>query len=244
MLLLHGLAGVYLLSKQVPLDAGGTPPAGGDDRPRSAAGSGAAATGAARAGRRAATSAASRAHAPSTAAARNRAAEGRAEPGAKAGGGAAAKAAAAPQAQAGRAPAGGCARAAATRGGAGRHRAARAGGVHPRTPAPAPPAINSGAARASWQAQLVGWLERNKRYPRLAQEQRQEGTVYLRFAIDRQGRVLSSQIERGSGYALLDEEVLALIQRAQPLPAPPAEVLGARIELTVPIQFSLRGGAR
>jgi periplasmic protein TonB len=114
----------------------------------------------------------------------------------------------------------------------------------PPTPATAAPAMNSTASPANWQAQLVGWLERHKRYPRLAQEQRQEGTVYLRFAIDRQGRVVSSQIERGSGYALLDEEVSALIRRAQPLPAPPPEVPGARIELTVPIQFTLRGGAR
>jgi protein TonB len=114
----------------------------------------------------------------------------------------------------------------------------------PPAPATAPPAVNSIAIRASWQAQLVGWLERYKRYPRLAQEQRQEGTVYLRFAIDRQGHVLSSQIERGSGHALLDEEVLALVQRAQPLPAPPPEIPGTRIELTVPIQFTLRNGAR
>jgi protein TonB len=112
----------------------------------------------------------------------------------------------------------------------------------PPAPATAPPAVNSGAVRASWQAQLVGWLERYKRYPRLAREQRQEGTAYLRFTMDRQGRVLSAQIEKGSGYALLDEEAAALIQRAQPLPAPPPEVAGAQITLTLPVQFSIRGG--
>jgi periplasmic protein TonB len=114
----------------------------------------------------------------------------------------------------------------------------------PPAPASAPPAVNPGAARASWQAQLVGWLERYKRYPRLAREERQEGTVYLRFAMDRQGRVLSAQIEKGSGFTLLDEEVAALIQRAQPLPAPPPEMPGAQIVLTLPVQFSLRSGIR
>jgi protein TonB len=114
----------------------------------------------------------------------------------------------------------------------------------PPAPATAPPAVNSGASRASWQAQLAGWLERYKRYPRLAQEQRQEGTVYLRFTMDRQGRVLSAQIEKGSGFSPLDEEVSALIQRAQPLPAPPPEVQGAQLVLTLPMQFSLRGGRR
>lgn len=114
----------------------------------------------------------------------------------------------------------------------------------PPAPATAPPAVNSGAVRASWEERLVGWLQRYKRYPRLAQEQRQEGTVYLRFTMDRQGRVLASQIQRGSGYSLLDEEVAALIQRAQPLPAPPPEVTGAQITLTLPVQFSLRGALR
>lgn len=104
--------------------------------------------------------------------------------------------------------------------------------------------INGGAARASWQDRLVGWLERYKRYPRLAQEERQEGAVYLRFAMDREGRVLASRIEKGAGHSLLDDEVAALIQRAQPVPAPPREVAGAQITLTLPVQLFLRGGSR
>jgi protein TonB len=114
----------------------------------------------------------------------------------------------------------------------------------PPAPARIPPAVNAGAAKASWEAQLVGWLERYKRYPRPAQEQHQEGVVYLRFTMDRAGRVLAAQIDRGSGFALLDEEATALVQRAQPLPAPPPETPGATITLTLPVQFSLRGGRR
>jgi len=51
----------------------------------------------------------------------------------------------------------------------------------PAPPAPAAtpqiPTNSSSAARASWQAQLVAWLEKYKRYPRVAQEQRQQGMV-------------------------------------------------------------------
>jgi protein TonB len=101
-------------------------------------------------------------------------------------------------------------------------------------------ASSAASARATWQAQLLAWLEKYKRYPRVAQEQRQQGVVYLRFAIDRQGRVLSSQINKSSGFELLDDEVLALVQRAQPLPSPPSEVTGNRIELQVPVSFTLR----
>jgi periplasmic protein TonB len=122
----------------------------------------------------------------------------------------------------------------------------------PAPPAMAPPtaatqpsaaqntASSAASTRASWQAQLVAWLEKYKRYPRVAQEQRQQGVVYLRFAIDRQGKVLSSQVSKSSGFELLDAEVLALMERAQPVPAPPPEVGGNRIELQVPVAFSLR----
>src|SRR5882724_7726399 len=62
--------------------------------------------------------------------------------------------------------------------------------------APAASAAASASVRNNWQAQIVGWLARYKRYPRPAQEQRQQGATYLRFTIDREGRVLSHRIER------------------------------------------------
>ncbi len=57
--------------------------------------------------------------------------------------------------------------------------------------------------------------------------------------MDRDGKVLSARIEKSSGYDLLDEETLALIERAQPLPKPPPDVAGNPIELVVPIEFFL-----
>lgn len=38
---------------------------------------------------------------------------------------------------------------------------------------------------------------------------------------------------------MLDEEVEAMIRRAAPLPAAPAEVQDARLEFVVPVQFVL-----
>jgi len=106
--------------------------------------------------------------------------------------------------------------------------------------APAPPASPASAnARAGWNARLAAWLARNKRYPRPAQEAGQQGTVTLRFVLDRAGHVSSYRIERSSGVPLLDQEVLALIQRAQPLPAPPPEIVGERFEFVLPVAFTL-----
>lgn len=95
-------------------------------------------------------------------------------------------------------------------------------------------------AEQTWEAKILAQLERYKRYPDAAQRQHQTDTVYLDFAMDRAGNVLDFRIERSAGYALLDEEVTALIRRAAPLPAPPKQVVGERLELTVPVEFFLK----
>lgn len=111
-------------------------------------------------------------------------------------------------------------------------------------PAPAAAPTSSVAADASmtapnWQGLLLGQLERFKRYPADAQARRQQGVAYLRFTMNRDGRVLTFRLEKSSGYDLLDQEALALIQRAQPLPKPPPSVMGDPLELVVPIEFYL-----
>lgn len=94
----------------------------------------------------------------------------------------------------------------------------------------------------TWQGLLLAQLEAHKRYPPAARERGEQGVVYLRFAMDRQGKVLSSSLEKSSGFADLDQETLDLIQRSQPLPPPPATIAGSVIELVVPVQFELQQG--
>lgn len=106
---------------------------------------------------------------------------------------------------------------------------------------PAPAAASTAAASQTWQGRLLAHLERHKRYPAEARARRLQGVAYVRFTMDRQGRVLSAALERSSGHAALDREALALLERAQPLPAPPAETPGERITLTVPVEFFTRG---
>jgi protein TonB len=62
--------------------------------------------------------------------------------------------------------------------------------------------------------------------------------VSLAFTIDRKGNVVSSRIEKTSGSTVLDAEALAMVKRAAPLPAPPAEVADADLTFVVPIRFT------
>lgn len=102
-------------------------------------------------------------------------------------------------------------------------------------------ATGAGISVPTWQGLLLAQLERFKRYPAEAQTRHQQGVAYLRFIMDRDGRVLSAQLEKSSGHDLLDREAQALIERAQPLPKPPPELGSDQIELVVPIVFSLHG---
>src|SRR5699024_9082019 len=98
-----------------------------------------------------------------------------------------------------------------------------------------------------WKQQVRVHLERRKRYPRQAQRLRQEGTPVVRFRLDKNGRVSRATIQQGSGVTALDKEAVQLVERSQPLPKPPPELLansGNSIELTLPIEFSLTSNGR
>jgi periplasmic protein TonB len=110
----------------------------------------------------------------------------------------------------------------------------------PRAPVQGPPVPRSSNAIPSWKTQIVALLERNKRYPPAAHARGERGVAQVFFSLDRQGRVIDSRVVRSSGAAALDEEALALLQRAQPFPAPPADLAGPHVDLTVPIRFNLK----
>lgn len=94
-------------------------------------------------------------------------------------------------------------------------------------------------AFADWQARLLGHLERFKRYPRAAQRMHYQGAAAVRYRVDRHGNVLAAELAQGSGYLPLDEEAMAAVRRASPVPPPPAEIAGDPVEVTTPVQFSM-----
>jgi protein TonB len=110
-------------------------------------------------------------------------------------------------------------------------------------PTPAMPARTKGGApqvAPAWQTSLVRHLEQYKRYPSDAQSRGEEGVVLLSFSVDRTGHVLEHHVLRSSGYPALDDEVMSMIERAQPLPPFPPTMTESKLDLTVPIRFSLK----
>jgi periplasmic protein TonB len=111
--------------------------------------------------------------------------------------------------------------------------------IAPEAPAPSS-GVSAAAAAASYRSILASHLQRFKQYPSSARANNEQGSTSLNFTVTRNGRVTSSRLVRSSGFTSLDQETLALIQRAQPLPSFPAEMRDASLNFTVPFSFTVR----
>ena len=107
-----------------------------------------------------------------------------------------------------------------------------------RLAAPIPGASSRNSdALPNWITQVSAKIQRNKRYPSDAHGDL--GVVLVSFSVDRQGGIHSVRLAKSSGSSALDREALALVQRAEPLPPPPPEIIsGAQISLSQRINYS------
>jgi protein TonB len=90
----------------------------------------------------------------------------------------------------------------------------------------------------SYRDALSQHLARYRLYPADARRQRLQGTVRVRFLLERDGRVSQAWVDDGSGYPILDDEAEAAVHRASPFPAIPRN-LPDRLDITLPVNFSL-----
>jgi periplasmic protein TonB len=100
--------------------------------------------------------------------------------------------------------------------------------------------VNVARVQASWERALIKHLNHYKRYPDAARNNGAQGVVVVAFTIDRGGQVIASRVAKSSGSPALDEEGLAVLKRASPLPSPPEPLNRSALDLTLPIQFRIK----
>jgi|SRR6267142_1955264 periplasmic protein TonB len=121
----------------------------------------------------------------------------------------------------------------------------------PEPPKPEPPAEEKQATAppqartrpvsvTRWESLLAAHIEHFKRYPTEARSRGEQGTAKVAFTIDHEGRLLGSRIVQTSGSTALDQETLAMLTRAQPMPRPPDHVSNADLTFIVPVRFNIR----
>jgi protein TonB len=107
------------------------------------------------------------------------------------------------------------------------------------------PAPYGPAARADFLAGYAGIIreriDRRKDYPYQARRQEQEGTVEVRFALSRNGRLLCDPVaEKKCRHPRLNAAALEAVRNAQPYPAFPPEIPDAELSFVIAISFSLK----
>ena len=103
---------------------------------------------------------------------------------------------------------------------------------------PAPLAAGPPVIDPSWRSALGAWMQAHRRYPDAARQRGEEGTVEVAFTVSRDGTVLTVQIVRPSGSALLDQAVHDMLT-SQKVPAFPAGMTQAQAHVAVNVHFSL-----
>ncbi len=93
-------------------------------------------------------------------------------------------------------------------------------------------AVSAGVA-SRFQQQLLTHIERYQRDPGAS------GTVLVLFAMRRDGTLVRLDVKSSSGRAMLDQEAMETIRRAQPLPRIPADMPDL-ITVLLPVAFDAR----
>jgi len=113
--------------------------------------------------------------------------------------------------------------------------AARPPGARAAASAGAP--ARGAAERAAYRDAVFARIARLVRYPEAARERSVTGVATVRFALDAAGAVTLADLAKSSGDRALDDEAMAAVRRASPLPPPPADAPRA---YSAPIRFELR----
>ena len=91
----------------------------------------------------------------------------------------------------------------------------------------------------SYYGVVRSMLDSNKKYPLLSLQRRQEGTPIVEFTSLQNGDVINIDIT-SSGFRLLDREAQKIVLKSAPFPPIPKSLGKNRIDLRVPINFSLQ----
>lgn len=110
----------------------------------------------------------------------------------------------------------------------------------PRQPVTNAAVPSQGEVLAGYRQRLTELFARAHEYPRVAAMRGWEGEVRLRLKVARKGNLLGVHLDRSSGFDVLDQDALALLESHGNLPPLPEALEGNEIQVIVPINYKLR----
>lgn len=104
----------------------------------------------------------------------------------------------------------------------------------------APPVKPQSEVLDAYRRRLGELLARHQEYPRVAALRGWEGEVRLRLKVARKGNLLGVQVDRSSGFEVLDQHALAMLEALAGLPPLPEALEANEIQVVVPINYKLK----
>ncbi len=93
------------------------------------------------------------------------------------------------------------------------------------------------ATGSNYRARLLAHIQPFRRYPSEAEAIAAHGVTQLIFRVDQDGNVMGVWIKSSSGFEALDNEAMATVLRAQPMPHVPAG-LPSPLTVQLPVSFN------
>jgi protein TonB len=107
---------------------------------------------------------------------------------------------------------------------------------------PAQPKVDESRERSlkdQYQQMISARIKQYEEYPPIARRRHWEGTTVIQLTLTPEGKVSRVTVLEKSGYDVLDEAAVRMIQKASPLPLPPEGLRGRELTVQVPIKFKL-----
>lgn len=108
------------------------------------------------------------------------------------------------------------------------------------TPPPARPQRPQSEVLDGYRQRLGELFARHQEYPRVAAMRGWEGEVRLRLKVARKGNLLGVAVDRSSGFDVLDQHALAMLEALASLPPLPEALDSNEIQVVVPINYKLK----
>ena len=93
---------------------------------------------------------------------------------------------------------------------------------------------------AAYRQRLTALLAGHQEYPRVAALRGWEGEVRLRLRVARKGNLLGVQLDHSSGFDVLDQHAVAMLEALASLPPLPEALEANEIQVVVPINYKLK----
>lgn len=91
-----------------------------------------------------------------------------------------------------------------------------------------------------WQRSIAMAVAKKQVYPRSALRRELEGSAKVKITLGRDGTIAAFETLQSTGHDELDREIPKLMERINPLPAPPSELADDDLTFVLPLAWVLQ----